>query len=139
MTFWDSSALIPLLIDEPRSADARRLIDADTVAVSWFARVEIISALSRLKRERKSDDSGLDRDISTLDWLASGWIEVPPQEETRRTAMRLLRTHVLRTLDALQLASAWFAAEGRPNTLDFVCFDTRLALAARNEGLRVLA
>jgi len=40
MTFWDSSALIPLLIDEPRSADARRLIGADAVAVSWFARVE---------------------------------------------------------------------------------------------------
>ena len=51
--------------------------------------------------------------------------------------MRLLREHPLRALDALQLASAWFAAEGRPDTLDFVCFDARLASAAQREGFRL--
>jgi predicted nucleic acid-binding protein len=45
--------------------------------------------------------------------------------------------HALRTADAIQLASATVAAEG-VDSLDFVCFDRRLALAATTEGLRVV-
>jgi predicted nucleic acid-binding protein len=126
-----------LVIQESRSAEARRLIKGTTVAASWLARLEVASALTRLWRERKSDEAGLASDLSELDRLASCWVEVPLREDLRQQAMRLLRAHALRSLDALQLASAWFAAEGRPETLDFICFDTRLAAAARHEGFRV--
>jgi predicted nucleic acid-binding protein len=139
VTFWDSSALVPLLIEEPRSASSRRLIKADAVAVAWLARVEMASALVRLLREGRMDESGLESDLAELEALISSWVEIPPHEEVRRLAVRLLRTHVLRTLDALHLASAWFAAEGRPDTLGFVCFDTRLAAAARAEGFSVIS
>jgi len=135
--FWDSSALVPLLIEEPRSPDARRLLKGSPILVSWFARVEIGSALTRLWREQKTDEAGLRSDLAELATLASCWIEVPPRDDFRQTAMRLLREHPLRSLDALQLASAWFASEGRPDTLDFVCFDARLASAAQREGFRV--
>ena len=40
--------------------------------------------------------------------------------------------------DVLQLAAAIIAAEGRPSTLGFVCFDERLANAARKEGFEVI-
>ena len=135
--FWDSSALVPLLIEEPRSPDARRLLKGSPILVSWFARVEIGSALTRLWREQKTDEAGLQSDLAELATLASRWIEVPPRDDLRQTAMRLLREHPLRSLDALQLASAWLASEGRPDTLDFVCFDARLAAAAQREGFRV--
>ncbi len=135
--FWDSSALVPLLIDEPLSGEGRRLLKGSPILVSWFARVEISSALTRLWREQKTDEAGLQSDLTELATLASCWIEVPPRDDLRQSAMRLLRKHPLRSLDALQLASAWFASEGQPDTLDFVCFDARLAAAAQREGFRV--
>lgn len=46
----------------------------------------------------------------------------------------IARRHDLRAADALQLAAAFFAAEGRPPALEFVCLDDRLADAARREG-----
>ena len=135
--FWDSSALVPLLIEEPRSTDARRLLNGAPMLVSWLARVEVGSALTRLWREQKTDEVGLQSDLTELENLSSSWVEVPPRDDLRPTALRLLREHPLRSLDALQLASAWCASEGRPDTLDFVCFDARLAAAAQREGFRV--
>ena len=137
MTFWDSSALVPVLNDESRSVEARGLSSNDTIVVAWHTRVEVFSAFARLRREGSIDDSCLDRHFAKLEQMASDWIEIQPLEDVRRTALRLLRAHALRTLDALQLASAWFASEGRPDTLDFVCFDARLASAAQREGFCV--
>jgi predicted nucleic acid-binding protein len=137
MTFWDSSALVPVLNDESRSVEARRLSSGDMVVVAWHTRVEVFSAFARLRREKAIDDACLDRHLAKLERMASEWIEIQPMEDVRRIAMRLLRTHALRTFDALQLASAWVASEGRPDTLDFVCFDARLAAAAQREGFRV--
>jgi predicted nucleic acid-binding protein len=83
------------------------------------------------------DEQSGQRNSRVIEMLAAAWIEIHPQEEIRRMAIRMLHGHGLRTLDALQLSSAWFAAEGRPDTLDFVCFDARLAAAAQREGFRV--
>ena len=56
----------------------------------------------------------------------------------KETAKRLLRTHDLRAADGLQLAAALVVAEQRPATLEIVCRDRRLALAAEREGFEVL-
>jgi hypothetical protein len=53
-------------------------------------------------------------------------------------ALRLLRNHPLRAADALQLAAALIASEETPQTLEFICLDDRLALAARREGFTVI-
>ena len=47
---------------------------------------------------------------------------------------RLLSVHDLRAADALQLAAAFFVAEARPSTLEFVCLDDPPLAAARREG-----
>ena len=48
MRFWDSSAVIPLCVVEPRSANARDLPEGDpAVAVWWATRTECLSALTR--------------------------------------------------------------------------------------------
>ena len=61
-----------------------------------------------------------------------------PTDPLRDDARRLLRVHDLRAADALHLAAAFAAAEGRPPTLDFVCLDERLAAAAEREGFRIV-
>jgi uncharacterized protein len=40
--------------------------------------------------------------------------------------------------DALQLAAAFAAAEGRPSSVELVTLDDRLAAAARREGFALI-
>ena len=56
----------------------------------------------------------------------------------RENAARFVRVHALRAADALQLAAAFVAAEGRPASLDLVTLDDRLAEAARKEGFELV-
>ncbi len=76
--------------------------------------------------------------LRQVDELIDGWVEVPPGERLRDLASRLVRVHELRAADALQLAAATVASESRPETLELVTLDERLALAASREGFRVL-
>jgi hypothetical protein len=132
--FWDSSALFPLLVEEPRSALVRQLLDDDLEIVAWWGTpVECGSAVARLRRERRIDDVDEDRLHDLLARLRAAWIEILPGEEVRLQAMRLLRVHLLRSLDALQLAAAVVWA-GSPARGGLVTFDERLRAAARAEG-----
>jgi antitoxin (DNA-binding transcriptional repressor) of toxin-antitoxin stability system len=58
-------------------------------------------------------------------------------DHERKGVLRVAR-HALRAGEAIQPASATVAAEGGAGPLEFVCFDTRLALVAATEGLRVV-
>jgi len=53
-------------------------------------------------------------------------------------AIRVLDTHPLKTLDALQLAGCLIIGRSMSEALTFVCADTRLNNAARLEGLATL-
>jgi predicted nucleic acid-binding protein len=135
MKFWDSSAVIPLLVPETMSGATQRLFEADSVIVAWWAtEVECTSAIARQLRLRSLDEEIAAEAFGRLNALQAGWHEVEPGEEIRESAKRLLRVHDLRTADALQLAAAFFAAEARPSTLEFVSLDERLLTAARREG-----
>jgi len=50
---------------------------------------------------------------------------------------RLLRTHPLRTADALQLAAALVAGKHDPSQVQFFSYDDRLNEAAAREGLKI--
>ncbi len=137
MRFWDSSAVAPLLVEEESSPDARGVYAQDSGIVTWWGtRIECVSALAR--RERDSGRAAPIAIVRRLGELTEQWEEVQPGELVRWTASRLLRTHPLRTGDALQLAAAIVAADGDPRTLTFVTLDDRLALAADKEGFPVL-
>ncbi len=139
MKYWDSSALVALVVDEPRSGERRGTIRQDPVIVTWWgSRIECASALNRLEREHHLEGDGLDRSMDQLGLLASSWIEIEPLDQVRRRAIRLLRLHPLRAADALQLAAALTAAGEDPQRLDLVSSDDRLSAAARREGFRVL-
>jgi predicted nucleic acid-binding protein len=132
--FWDTSAVVPLLVDEDRTDLAIDKARQDPeFAVWWGTAVECASALARLEREGAPADR-VAAAFARLDALAEAWTEVEPSDEVRQTARRLLRVHPLRAADALQLAAAWIAAERRPPTLEVVTFDDRVRLAALKEG-----
>ena len=138
MRFWDTSALVPLIIEEPNSLRARELIEQDEhMAVWWSAPVECASAFARLRREGVFTVSEEIDALRTLDQLRTQWFEVSPTEEVRSQARRLLRTHRLRAGDAMQLAAAaiWMV---QLDSYEFVSFDTLLRGAAHLEGLLVV-
>jgi uncharacterized protein len=132
--FWDSSAVVPLLAEEPSTAPLRRLHRRETVVVWWGTVVECGSAIARLERGGALTPAQCAEAFSRLDALRRGWIEVEPTEQVRDTARRLLRVHPLRAADALQLAAAWVASEQQPSTLPLVTLDQRLRDAAMREG-----
>jgi predicted nucleic acid-binding protein len=139
MRFWDASAIIPLLSDEPTRVHLLGLLDQDAEILAWWATpVEISSALARRERERLLTADEVASALAAAHALAESWHEIVPSDSIRRTAERLLRVHPLRAADSLQLAAALIAADHDPASLEMVCLDARLASAARREGFSVL-
>ena len=139
MRFWDSSAIVPLLVDEESSRRVRAIAEADRdISVWWGTPVECASAIARRERGDQDGARKAAEVFAALDVLATAWAEIPPTEQLREGASRLVRVHDVRAADAFQLAAAQVAADGRPGTLPFVTLDDRLALAARREGFPVL-
>ncbi len=139
MRFWDSSAVLPLCVAEPRSAEARALIEGDpAVAVWWATRTECLSALARRMREREIAPVGHRAARTVLAALGESWVEVQPSEVIRATAERLLAVHALSAADAFQLAAALAWCGGRPTSQGLVTLDIRLRTAAGREGFDTL-
>jgi predicted nucleic acid-binding protein len=139
MKFWDSSAIVPILVLEAASKAAVAALNADPDVIAWWGTTtECASALARRERDGDVTAEGTSAALSRLDGLRTAWAEVQPVDRVRSTAVRLLRTHPLRAADALQLAAAIAAAEDHPETLPFVTLDEHLAEAASREGFRVM-
>jgi predicted nucleic acid-binding protein len=138
MRFWDSSALIPLLLDEGRSREILELYDEDPGQTVWcLTEVELASAIARKAREGMN----MVRQKaarSQIEVLSERWDEVTSLETVRARALRVLDTHGLRAADALQLAAALVFCNEQTEGLPFVCLDDRLADAARKERFPVL-
>lgn len=134
MRFWDSSALVPLILQQPQTKRVRQLLEADDELVVWWgSAVECASAISRLHRDGHLS-APAERDArALLDLLRKSWFELQPGDAVREQAMRLLRVHPLRAADALQLAAALEWA-GTPPDGGFVTLDDRLLEAAQREG-----
>lgn len=140
MKFWDSSAIVPLLVAESQTDALIDLYREDPVLLAWWGTgVECASALSRLERSGGISRESMSIAMRRLGEIQSCWQEIQPMDRIRETAVRLLRVHNLRAADSLQLAAAHAASDSRPPTLDFVCLDDRLVLAAQREGFNVTA
>ncbi len=139
MRFWDTSAVVPLLVDEASTPTVRRWLRGDRAMTVWaLTRTEAFSALCRRHREGTIDSAGLERARTKLSAFAAHWLEVDDLFEVRRHAERLLLDHALRAADALQLAAAWRWADGRPRRRALVVLDGPLREAALAVGFTVL-
>jgi predicted nucleic acid-binding protein len=137
--FWDSSAVVPLLVPEARSRTLTALLRADPEVVLWWASpVECQSALHRQRRDDALPVALLDVALARLHGLVEDADFVAPTQRVRERAGRLLAAHPLRAGDALQLAAALVWCDEAPHGTGFASLDDRLRGAARLEGFRVL-
>jgi predicted nucleic acid-binding protein len=139
MKFWDSSAVIPLLVTEPTTPVVRDILAQDRhMHVWWGTEVECVSALARLEREKPAASISIETAYDRLAALREDWSDVAAVNHVRDVAKRLLRVHPLRAADALQLAAASVLADGDRGSVTVVSLDDRLRDAARREGFQLL-
>ena len=139
MKFWDSSAILPLCLHEPRTALVEKIVREDSEIVAWWGSpIEGYSAFARLRREGILDDDGEQTARDYLSQWAQEWTEMAPSLQVRDNAARVLLLHPLRAADSLQLAAALVWANQKGLGHEFVCLDRRLRGAAHREGFSVL-
>jgi uncharacterized protein len=138
MRFWDTSALVPLILDEPWSRGMRVIFaDDPDVLTSAFTTIEIASAVWRRRHADQlplAEHQEADRLFADLSMT---WTELAVSQEAIDSATGAMSRQALRAGDALQLGTALVAA-GQPSKLVFVTLDEDLKAAARAEGFPVL-
>jgi predicted nucleic acid-binding protein len=133
--YFDSSGLAKRYIKERGSGQVEETLSrASEVAVNLTAPPEIISALSRLRRQKQLSGTQYDLAKKTLFEDVEEMTVCSITVSTVHKAIELLERHPLRTLDALHVASA---LEWKPDL--FVSADRRQLAAAEHEGLSVRA
>jgi predicted nucleic acid-binding protein len=154
--FFDSSALVKRYHQEPGSDWVRAACDPrghPPLYLSQLAHVEVVAALRRTGRREGIHHSFVDtmvnifeRHISLSD-PARGPVMyqiIPVSTGIIALAVRLCNTYwaltpyPLRSLDAIQLASAIVVAAGVPGSLTLVTADVRLSAVAQLQGLQVV-
>lgn len=130
---------MPLMLDESATAVADALLrEGGEIAVWWGTWTECAIAISRTRRDGRTDAEGESNARSILDLLTETWFEIEPSLELRLLASLVSRDHPLKAADALQLAAALRWCEGDTEGSSFVYLDDQLRRAASEEGFDVL-
>lgn len=139
VNFWDTSAIVPLLVREADTAAREAQLREVSGMVTWWAtRVECVSAICRREREGLLSGAAVNAALRRLESFCNQWRVVSPSEAILPRAERLLRVHSLRAADALQLAAALLATREETQNSRFFTADKNLAAAAGKEGFVVL-
>jgi hypothetical protein len=135
LVYFDASAFVKLVVEEPGSDLAAELWDGcDAAVASRLAYPEVRAALAASARNHDLDEDELD--TAELAW-EQYWAATRPVELTaavERHAGQLARSRALRGADAVHLASA--LAIGDPE-LVIAVWDRRLHIGAQAAGMRV--
>jgi predicted nucleic acid-binding protein len=135
LVYFDSSALVKLVVEEAGSELAAELWDGcDAALASRLAYPEVRAALAAACRNNDLGEDDLD--AAELAWQRY-WAAVRPVELTaavEQHAGQLARSHALRGTDAVHLASV--LAIGDPDLIIAV-WDRRLHAGATTAGLRI--
>ena len=111
MRFWDSSAIIPLLVEEPTTGSMTAYYQAQPEMVAWWSStLECASALARLEREGHLDTASATQAFVQLQSLHATWNEIQPLDIVRATAQRLVRVHPLRAANRFSSELLWLPA-----------------------------
>jgi predicted nucleic acid-binding protein len=128
IVYFDTSALVPIVIEEDSSERASRLWDeADRVVSSRLLYAEARAALARAGRSARIDPSGLRRAVGILDDLVEEIDMVEVTDSLVHRAGALAEQLSLRGYDAIHLASAEMV------------HDTDLVVATGDGALRAAA
>ena len=135
--FWDSSALIPLIVDQPQSKAAETLYAKFKVVIWWATEVEIRSGLTRLKRMGQIATPEFNQAKQLAENIVDSSTPLPGNAGLAKNACKLLEDFPLTAADAMQLAAALEACEHQPKGYVFITADQRLTEAARQTGFTV--
>ncbi len=107
IAYFDTSALVPLLVDETGSASCEQVWsiadDVVTVDLSW---VETAAALAQACRMGRIDDNERTTGLSTFTALWAELSVTESSDELLRRAAELSHEHSLRAYDAVHCAAA---------------------------------
>jgi uncharacterized protein len=135
IVYFDSSALVKLLVEEAGSGLAAELWDGcDAAAASRLAYPEVKAALAAATRNHDlgEDDSEAAEAAWEEYWAATRPVELTPAVE--RLAGQLAQSHALRGADAVHLASALAIGDA---ALIVAVWDHRLHAGAAAAGLQL--
>lgn len=135
MQYFDASALVKRYVQEAGSVAVRRLLRTDRVATSRLSVIEVTTAVARRQREGAFTAAARDRAVKRLNADLAACILVELSPELALDAQDLLLRHVLRSGDAIQLASCLYLQREIAERIAFAAFDDRLNRVARAEGL----
>jgi predicted nucleic acid-binding protein len=132
--FIDSSALLRRVLLEGDVAPVDELLSAGATT-STLAEVEVGVSIMRRRHAGEIDEAQADGCLRSALDLFDRLVRVDLTPAVRKEAIDVARTHRVRSLDAIQLASAAVQARiGRRhgNTVGFCTADRRQAEAARS-------
>jgi predicted nucleic acid-binding protein len=136
LAYFDSSALVKLVVEEDGSHEVATLWDgADAVVTSRVAHPEVRAALAAAHRDHRLDDTGHREAKESWRQFHSALRMVEVTESVEDSAGHLAETHALSGFDAIHLASV--LTLGRA-PLVVATWDRRLLQAARTIGLSTL-
>lgn len=139
MRFWDASAVVPLIIEEPTSDLVRAWIEDDQEVALWaLTRIEVASAIERRAREGRLSAAHRAAALRRLATFTDIAHEVTDLLTVRSKSLAVLARHPIRAADAAQLGAALVFADPDPSSLTVAVLDRRLADAAAREGFDVL-
>ena len=133
ISYFDTSALIPLLVDEPSSPTCVRLWnDAESVISTRLLYVEAAAALGHALRLKRLTEQNHDSACRILAMLWSDFDIVEADERIVTRAAQIAQACALRGYDAVHCASAERVAD---NDLVVVSGDRRMLAACSQLGL----
>ena len=137
IAYFDTSAIVPLLVDEGGTIAAREIwLGADRVASLRLAQVEARAALAQASRTGRISAEQLRSSTQDLEDLFVQLDLVNVDETLVRKAAELAEVQALRAYDAVHLAAALQVIE--PD-LVLVAGDRALLTAAESVGVMVAA
>jgi hypothetical protein len=138
MRFWDSSAIVPLLVLEKETEQCIMAFQSDQEVMVWtLSKVEVLSALCRRLRDGSLKEIDFDSAKKRMDDFFDMAFEIISVPKVKDRALRLLQVHPLRAADAVQLASVLVATQEDTSRVPIMSFDDKLTLAAKREGFTV--
>ena len=133
IAYFDTSAIVPLLIDEDATDRCSRLWnEAERIVSVRLLYPETCAALARAKRMERLTAAQMITATADLDELIEQIDHIELTGELARNAGRLAQEHGLRGYDAVHLAAAVAVAD---NDAVLVTGDADLAAAAAARGL----
>ncbi len=133
IVYFDTSAIVPVVIEEPSSVVATRLWDeADRVVSSRLVYAEGRAALAMAHRLDRIDEQGLRRAVDDFESLHDQLDMIEVTEDLIREAGGLAEQLSLRGYDAVHLASARLVNDPE---MVLAAGDQSLLTAARAMGI----